>query len=245
VTARKRFFVLWDVDHTLIDNGGMSKIAYADTFRELVGVGPTVQPSTDGRTDIEIMQNLITANGVDASRFSVDLIRECLVRAMQRNSATLMERGHMLPGVADAIRTVDREISAVQSVLTGNLAENSALKLRLIGDVVKYLDVEVGGYGSDDIVRSNLVKIAQDRAGAKYRVKFSQHSTVLVGDTARDVAAGLVGGASVVGVASGVTSMEDLEAAGARRVLPDLTDADAVVSALREVLGADDDTPTA
>jgi len=52
----------------------------------------------------------------------------------------------------------------------------------------------------------------------------------LIGDTERDVAAGRDGGAKVVGVATGVTSEDELRAAGADAVLADLADVNALVA---------------
>jgi phosphoglycolate phosphatase len=47
---------------------------------------------------------------------------------------------------------------------------------------------------------------------------------VLIGDTPRDVAAGRAAGVQVIAVASGRSSVEELQAAGADEVLADLTD---------------------
>src|SRR5437660_466817 len=41
--------VLWDVDHTLIENGGVSKEMYARAYELLTGESPSEQPETDGR----------------------------------------------------------------------------------------------------------------------------------------------------------------------------------------------------
>jgi phosphoglycolate phosphatase len=53
----KQVLLLWDVDHTLIENSGVSKAVYAEAFRQLTGRAALVQPSTDGRTDPEIVRN--------------------------------------------------------------------------------------------------------------------------------------------------------------------------------------------
>jgi phosphoglycolate phosphatase-like HAD superfamily hydrolase len=121
----------------------------------------------------------------------------------------------------------------VQSVLSGNTLSNAYVKLSAFG-LDEYLDFEVGGYGSDDDVRARLVGVAQRRASVKYGVSFGPATTVLVGDTPRDVLAGLDGGAHVVGVASGSDSMDALSEAGADAVLPDLRDAGAVVRVITQ-----------
>jgi phosphoglycolate phosphatase-like HAD superfamily hydrolase len=119
----------------------------------------------------------------------------------------------------------------VQSVLTGNIRPNAEAKLRLLGDHARVLDLDVGGYGSDDVRRPRLVGAAQRKASQKYGVAFGPSSTVLVGDTERDVAAALEGGAT------GVTSQEELRQAGAHVVLPDLVDAPGFVAIVRDLTG--------
>ena len=99
------------------------------------------------------------------------------------------------------------------------------------------MDFEVGGYGSDDEVRANLVAFAQARAIAKYGATFDKANTILVGDTPRDGRAGLDGGAHVVAVATGSDSVESLRAAGADVVLPDLRDTNAVMEAVTGIAG--------
>ena len=55
--------VLWDGDHTLIDNDGVSKANYALAFEILSGRTPDVGAKTDGRTDLSIMAGILTDNG--------------------------------------------------------------------------------------------------------------------------------------------------------------------------------------
>ena len=125
----------------------------------------------------------------------------------------------------------------MQSVLTGNIRLNAEAKLGLLGDHARVLDLDVGGYGSDDARRPRLVGAAQRKASQKYGAGFGSSSTVLVGDTERDVAAALKGGALIVAVATGVTSVEELRQAGAHVVLRDLADAPGFVAILRDLTG--------
>ena len=47
--------VLWDIDHTLIENAGVSKEIYSTAFAILTGQTALHAARTDGRTDREIM----------------------------------------------------------------------------------------------------------------------------------------------------------------------------------------------
>jgi phosphoglycolate phosphatase-like HAD superfamily hydrolase len=233
----KQVLLLWDVDHTLIENSGVSKAVYARAFQKMVGHAAAVQPRTDGRTDYEIMRNLFGANGAEFTAEDEASYPSVLVNAMGELHSRLMRDGFVLPGVLEALEAIAKIPSIVQSVLTGNIRPNAEAKLRLLGNHARLLDLHVGGYGSDDIERSRLVGAAQRKALEKYGVGFGSVSTVLVGDTERDVAAALAGGAMVVGVATGDTSEDDLRLAGAHVVLANLTGTAGFVEAIRELTG--------
>lgn len=229
--ASRRLLVLWDVDHTLIENHGVNKETYACAFQLLTGRRAEHPAQTDGRTEPEIMRNMLIRHRIQPTAEHIARIPEVLEHATSSKVSSLRERGHELPGARDALAALQARPEIVQSVLSGNMKPNALIKLsafRLDG----YLDFEVGGYGSDDDVRANLVGIARDRASAKYGVRFDKNTTVLIGDTPRDVQAGRDGGARVVAVASGSDSMEVLHREGADTVLPDLRDTQAVVSAV-------------
>jgi phosphoglycolate phosphatase len=235
--AGKQVLLLWDVDHTLIENSGVSKAVYARAFQMMTGRAPEVQPGTDGRTDQEIVRNLFTANGAAFTTGDERSYQSVLVDAMGELHPRLMRDGFVLPGVPEVLEAVSQIPGIVQSVLTGNIRPNAEAKLRLLGEHARVLDLDVGGYGSDDARRSRLVGAAQRKASQKYGTVFRSSSTVLVGDTERDVAAALEGGALIVAVATGVTSQEELRQAGAHVVLPDLSDAPGFVAIVRDLTG--------
>lgn len=231
--------ILWDVDHTLIENSGVSKENYALAFELLTGRPPSVQPRTDGRTDVTIMESLFESNRMEAGAFTWERQAEALTEAAERNRARLAERGWALPGAVGCLSRLSAEPGVVQSVLTGNIEVNARVKLGAFG-LDQWLDFSVGGFGAEHRVRGMLVPVAQRKAAAKYGFDPDKDVTVLVGDTYLDVEAGLIGGARVIAVATGVSSEAELAAAGADMVLPSLADVEAFMAALAEVraLGA-------
>ena len=76
----------------------------------------------------------------------------------------------------------------MQSVLTGNLRPLAEAKLGALG-LDAYLDLDVGAYGDAHEVRSELVRVARDKAAAAYGATFDGAATVLIGDTRLDVQA--------------------------------------------------------
>jgi phosphoglycolate phosphatase len=226
--------VLWDVDHTLIENSGVSKENYEKAFAKLTGRSPKYPVQTDGRTDPEIIRNMLSVHGITQVDGYLPRVGEVLESAMSENFLRLRDRGYELPGARSALSALQELPGVVQSVLTGNIRANAFAKLSAFG-LDPYVDFDVGGYGSDDNVRSNLVGVARERALTKYGLVFDSATTLLVGDTTRDVRAGRDGGAYVMAVASGADTVEQLQAEGADIVLPDLRDTSTVVTVVRRL----------
>ncbi len=227
-----RALILWDIDHTLIENGGVSKETYALAFELLTGCVPLVCPATDGRTDFQIMRELLSANSVGIEKYAeITQFESALTQAMTRNAPRLPQRGHVLPGVISALTVLSAVSTVVQSVLTGNIAPNAHAKLSAF-NLDAWVDVEVGGFGSDDKVRSNLVDAARRKVSKKYGIRFDHSSTILIGDTLLDVQAAHDGGARIIAVATGIYSTSELIEAGADVVLDSLADLDRFMTAL-------------
>ena len=230
-SAVRTLLVLWDIDHTLTENHGVNKEIYAYAFELLTGRGAQHEAQTDGRTEPEIMLNMLLVHGLKPTPAYFERMPDVLESATVAKVADLRERGHELPGARDALATLQDTPGIIQSVLSGNIKPNAITKLSVFS-LDGYIDFEVGGYGSDDPARDKLVEFARDRASAKYSVQLDRTNTVLIGDTLRDVRAGRNGGAKVVGVATGPDSMDALRREGADIVFPDLRDTRAVVDAV-------------
>jgi phosphoglycolate phosphatase len=123
----------------------------------------------------------------------------------------------------------------VQSVLTGNVEPNARVKLGVFG-LAGWLDLSVGAFGEEHRVRGRLVPVAQKKAAQVFGFDAARDATVLIGDTTLDVDAGLTGGARVIAVATGVSSIEELRESGADAVVADLTDVDAFVAVVHRVV---------
>jgi phosphoglycolate phosphatase len=225
--------VLWDIDRTLVFAGGVDKAVWLDVCTELADRPVTKLGQTSGRTEPQILREAFLLAGLDDAE--ADRLLPKALRLEAERLATryqeLVAKGHAMPGAADALAALAAIPGVVQSVLTGNVAPNAALKLVAFG-LDRFINFEVGAYGSDDSDRPALVRLARQRTKARLGVDVDPSTTVIVGDSLRDVQAGQVGGARVVAVATGRTDAAMLAGAGAQVVLADLTDTDAVVWAI-------------
>lgn len=218
-----RVLLLWDVDDTLIHGGGVNEEIYRLAYALLVGRPPETEFAIAGYTERGLLDRMLTVNGLDPAAYPWRDQHAAIVEACTRNRENLRRRGHVLPGVPAALAATAGRPEVVQSLLTGNCVENARTKLAAFG-LDGAVDLEIGGYGSDALVRGELVALAQAKAADRYGVDPARDATVLVGDSPRDVEAGLTGGAWVVAVATGRPTPSELHAAGADVVLADLAD---------------------
>lgn len=232
-----RVLVLWDIDRTLLYVGDIDRQVYREAFAEIVGRPANRLPTRGtGVTMPLAIRGLLLNNGVPEADVPDILPRmvELLPKRLAGHTHDLVEQGILMPGAVEALRAARGNERWVPTVVTGNLKQNAMLKLAAFG-LDQYVDTEIGGYASDDDQRPALVAIAQRRAQAKHGTTFTRSNTVIIGDSLEDVRTGLLGGASVIAVASGKTTAAQLKDAGADLVLDGLEDVQQVTAAIRSL----------
>ena len=194
--------VLWDVDGTLVDTAGHGRFAFEEAFRTVVGRDP-VRVDYAGRTDHQIALAMLDGK------------HDHLPRVLEE-----------LAGALEALHARD---DVVQSLLTGNIESNAALKVSAFG-LERWLDFDVGAYGSDPHERrSDLVAVARERAATKY---WDSTGAVLVGDTPLDVQAAHEAQARAVAVMTGFADRQALLRSRPEALLEDYSDTAAAVAAI-------------
>jgi phosphoglycolate phosphatase len=218
--------VLWNIDLTLVDVARVTRAAYAEAFPTVAGRPLVHLPQMAGRGESEVFFDALALNGADMTKDAERLLQPfsaALAQAMRARSDDLPIQGQQLPGAADALKAIHELSATVQTVLTGSSKPNAMLKLAAF-KLDRFIDFEIGGYGSEAYPKGTLLAVTKERANQKYGAGFDKRSTVYIGDSPRDVEAARVGGARSVAVASGRASAAELREAGPDAVLPDLTD---------------------
>ncbi|CAM5730047.1 hypothetical protein SANTM175S_10595 [Streptomyces antimycoticus] len=90
-----RLIVLWDIDHTLIDNAGVSKETYAGAFTALSGFPPAEAARTEGRTDRLIMRDMFCRHRLPVPDWTA--IEAALAHAGEERFDDLRARGRRCP----------------------------------------------------------------------------------------------------------------------------------------------------
>ncbi len=226
--------VLWDVDGTLIDSGGVGAEMFDVALERALGVRPSTRIRMSGKTDPQIVNEYFDVLDVAQAERDEHLatVLEHLADALAAEEDEIRRQGRVLTGVVDVLEALGRHEGVLQSLLTGNLAPNALVKLRAFG-LDRYVDLEIGAYGSDHADRRRLIPFALERT-AKLRGRTLDRGDVwVVGDTPNDLACARAGGARCLLVASGRYGPAELADCGPDAVLDDLSDTDALVELLR------------
>lgn len=225
--------VLFDIDGTLVDCGTAAGKCFSAAFHKAFGVPcPIFAPEeVSGLTDTAILMEVIRRLNLECQDF--DRRRALVFEIYARNLASefKLQPARELPGAGRAVQAVRAMPGCVTGLLTGSTEATARIKLKSAG--IDFQQFACGAYSEDGELRETLPPAAR----ARFSRLFGQEPrvTILIGDTPRDVQAALATGCEFIGVTTGPYDRAALDQAGARVVLSDLTETDALLRTI-EVL---------
>jgi phosphoglycolate phosphatase-like HAD superfamily hydrolase len=223
--------VLFDLDGTLLWTNGAGRRAIHRALVDVLGTpGPIEGFRFDGRTDGEIVSRLAEGAGIPLADTLLASVLDRYVACLREEIAKPTQRTTIYPGVRELLDALEPRADCVLGLLTGNVSEGAGLKLASGGLAIERF--RIGAFGSDSAHRPDLPAVAQRRAKEELGLAVSGHDVVIVGDTPADVTCGNGIGARAIGVATGSFTVEQLMEAGAYAAFPDLSETEAVLTAV-------------
>ena len=217
--------VLFDIDGTLLSIVRRGVNVFAQALERVYGTsGPIDSYSFAGKTDHQITFELLTCAGREQREIEAALptFRDCYFKMLEEMIGTSgME---VLPGVVELLDQLQAKEQVALGLQTGNWEAAAEIKLGL-HDLGGYF--LAGAFGDGHLDRGALPMVARERAQERLGCAIDSRHTVIVGDTALDVACARAWQMASVAVATGGTSQRALSAAGADLVVPSLADLDA------------------
>jgi phosphoglycolate phosphatase len=202
--------VLFDIDGTLLHSRGAGVRGMNRAFLALHGWSAALDGvPIAGRTDRAIVADVFGRRGVDDSPGRVWALREAYLSALPGELAVAPPASYVLPGVEEALDSLEADTRFTVALLTGNFETGARLKLEAAGVWGRFA---FGAYGDHHVNRRDLVPVAlsaSEAAGHRH------DAVVVVGDTPLDVDCARAHGALAVGVATGSYTVEELTEAGA------------------------------
>ncbi|HEX7020647.1 MAG TPA: HAD family hydrolase [Gemmatimonadaceae bacterium] len=226
--------VLFDIDGTILHGGGAGRRAINRALVEVFGSAGPADHRFDGKTDPQIVRELMRRVGHGDEHID-DRMDELLAQYLVYLEVELRDPdqgARVYPGVRELLDELHRHSEVMLGLLTGNLVDGARAKLRAV-DIDPGM-FRVGAYGSDHEDRPELPAIAQRRAREQLGLHVVGGDVVVIGDTPADVACGRGIGARAIAVATGHYSAEELASHGPAAVFRDLTNTEAVITAILE-----------
>ncbi|HEX9162855.1 MAG TPA: haloacid dehalogenase-like hydrolase [Thermoanaerobaculia bacterium] len=218
----RRRLVLFDIDGTLVSDGGAARAAFSDALGKVFGYdGDLARYDFSGRTDPQIATMVLLDAGWNEAgivkRF--DELWRAYIATLERNATA--DRVHALAGIPELLDVLRHDSRVTLALLTGNIEPGARLKLAppALNDYFPF-----GAFGSDSARREDLPPIAVERASRIDGYRFTGADVVIIGDSIYDVRCGAPYDATTIAIASGKTSAETLRAENPRHFFQNATD---------------------
>jgi len=219
--------LLFDIDGTLLHANGTGRTAVERALSDLCGCPITTEGvSFSGKTDPQIMREILEANDLDVT---ASLVEEALaVYESTAHAAFDPNAVDPLPGTADLLDRL-AGLDLHLGLVTGNIESMAYKKLTAVA-----LDhhFAFGAFGSDHADRHELPPVAVQRAQDHTGSTFGRGQVVIVGDTEHDIRCGQGIGAFSVAVCTGRFARHELAPHKPDVLLDDLSDPDAFIDAV-------------
>ena len=224
--------ILFDVDGTLLRSRGVGLKSMKEAIEQLheVSVDPRVL-NTGGRLDNHLFRELLELGGLASDSATIGELSRAYVQRMKHHFSQ-DSWSNPLPGGRELVQAVHEDETLCGALLTGNIEETCWLKLEDAGYDRQWF--EFGVYGNEGEHRRDLPVIAMQRYQTMHHRSIRPEDVVVIGDTPHDVDCARHSGCRSVGVATGMSSTEELLQSQASLVVDELTDLESLLGWVKD-----------
>lgn len=222
--------VLFDIDGTLISDGGAARDAFKEALSQVYGYdGDVTRYDFSGRTDPQIATMVLGDTGISQDEIDAGLpqLWRAYLEGLAQNATP--QRVRALPGIRELVSALEEHRGAILGLLTGNIERGARLKL---GGAQLNEYFHFGAFGSDSADRNDLPPIAVQRASERHAHRFEGREVVIIGDSIYDIRCGVPYDATTIAIASGKTPAEKLRAENPRHFFESAEDLGALMDAI-------------
>jgi phosphoglycolate phosphatase len=200
--------VLFDIDGTLVHTGGAGVKAFAKVFATEFNVPDGVERMKfSGRTDVNLVREFFTLNGIEPSVGNFQRFFERYVFWLDHILAH--SRTQACPGVWETIHAIRALPQSPRlGLLTGNIRLGAEIKLRHFG---LWKEFETGAFADDHEERDQIAHAAFRRGKKILGENLRGEEVLVIGDTPLDIRCGRAIGARVLAVATGGSTLDELQ----------------------------------
>ncbi len=227
--------VLFDIDGTLLNSGGVGRASMQRALNEVFGSPGNPSYRYDGKTDKQIVRDVMRLEGHTDEHIDSQMSKliDLYLDGLRQGIETRTFKVRPLDGVPEILDALEARDDVVLGLLTGNVEKGARAKLTAAGiDPDRF---RVNAFGSDHEHRPMLPAIAQRRAGEHLGREIAGEKVIVIGDTPADIECGRELGARAIGVATGHYSVEQLREHDPYAVFPSLRETQTVLETILDV----------
>jgi len=193
--------ILWDIDGTLVKSSKSRADRHVRAAEIFLGCSPLKQERTAGKTDRQILHDLLEEHG---SNLGSEALAEAMCILDELTQTEISNYSiECNPGVSTALRLLNCA-GWINGLLTGNTPKRAKLKLDAAG-IYRAFDLNFAYFGDQACDRNNLAA-----AGATGIKSSGCHEAVVIGDTPLDIQSAQANKLKVIAVATGSFHADEL-----------------------------------
>lgn len=219
------YLLIWDIDGTLIQSGGLGRRGMDRAFLELYGISNGFDGiEMAGMLDAVLLKKAYELHGIkqqDSKKYFEAYCKFLKIEIDKLNTPIYA------PGIPELLELLHQKDNFYNVLATGNVEEAARLKL----DVHNlYRFFPCGGFGELDVERWQIIQEAVHASQDLFNIHFEKNNIFVIGDTPRDIISGKKLGVRTVGIATGNYTVDQLAECGADYFFKDLSDRDPFLS---------------
>jgi len=201
--------VLFDIDGTLIHTDGVGIKAFARVLETQFKIANgTTGLKFSGRTDGGLARELFCRHRIEPSKDNFNLFFDCYADWLAQMLPE--HQGEVCPGVWKFIHDLQSSSKPpTLGLLTGNIRLGAEIKLRHFNLWDSFV---TGAFGDDHEDRNEIAAIAHQRGSRVLQENLTGDQVLVIGDTPLDIACGRAISAKVLAVATGGSTLSELQA---------------------------------
>ncbi|MBS1267167.1 MAG: Pyrophosphatase PpaX [Candidatus Woesearchaeota archaeon] len=200
--------ILFDIDGTLIKSCRVHWESFCEAFSKVYGIETSIDVIDHcGMTDMQVVLNVLEKKGMPRDKIleKIPKTKQVMINYYNENKHKGKVRAYK--GVLELLSKLSKD--NLLGLVTGNLEPIAYGKLEK-ANLNQFF--KLGGFGSDHMIREELVKIAITRATSQHGFYY-ENNVILIGDTPKDIEAGKKAGVKTIGVAQKNYSVKELSKA--------------------------------
>jgi phosphoglycolate phosphatase len=200
----RKFRLFWDIDGTLIRTNGAGAIPFKQALSNFLKQEVDLdRKKLSGFTDFEIIQTITKSFGFKVKDEDIEKILENYAR----NLPTALNAGnaHAINAISEVLAEIELSNKYENAIATGNCKRGVIAKLTHI-NLINFFETE-------RIFHASVQSQSRDQIIAKAKESLDPGQVgVIIGDSPKDILSAKVNELKVLGVATGMHSVDELKA---------------------------------